>query len=114
MSAKFEIFHGKNGEFYFRLKAGNGQIILGSEGYTTKANCLNGIKSVKNHAKEHRYFEKKVTTNGKFSFNLKASNGQIIGTSQTYTTEQSRDARIDSVSHNGPEAEVTDLTALAD
>ena len=55
-----------------------------------------------------------LKADGKFSFNLKASNGQIIGTSQTYTTEQSRDAGIDSVSHNGPEAEVTDLTALAD
>ena len=47
MSGKFEIFLAKNNEFYFRLKAGNGEIILGSEGYTTKANCTNGIESVK-------------------------------------------------------------------
>lgn len=111
MSAKFEIFHGKNDDFYFRLKAGNGQIILASEGYTTKANCQNGIKSVKNHAKESKNFEKKTTSNNKFSFNLKASNGQVIGISQTYTTEQSRDAGIASVGHNAPDAEVLDLTA---
>ncbi|WP_159566178.1 YegP family protein [Budvicia diplopodorum] len=113
MRAKFEIFYGKDDRFYFRLKAGNGQVILGSEGYTTKANCINGIKSVKSHASEPRYFEKKVTVNGKFSFNLKASNGQIVATSQTYTTEQSRDAGIHSVSANGPEAETIDLTAHA-
>lgn len=113
MSAKFEVFHGKDNQFYFRLKAGNGQTILASEGYTTKANCLNGVKSVKNHAGDAQYFEKKVAVNGKFSFNLKASNGQVIGTSQTYTTEQSRDAGITSVSHNGTEATTIDLTARA-
>ncbi|AKJ40738.1 YegP family protein [Pragia fontium] len=111
MSAKFEIFHGKNDEFYFRLKASNGQIILASEGYTTKANCQNGIKSVKAHAGDVKHFEKKVTSNSKFCFNLKSSNGQVIGTSQTYTTEQSRDAGITSVSHNAPDAAVVDLTA---
>lgn len=113
MSAKFEVFHGKDNQFYFRLKAGNGQIILASEGYTTKANCLNGVKSVKSHAGNLHYFEKKVAANGKFSFNLKASNGQVIGTSQTYTTEQSRDAGITSVSHNSPEATTIDLTTQA-
>ncbi|GKX57410.1 UPF0339 protein YegP [Leminorella grimontii] len=110
MSAKFEIFLGKNDEFYFRLKAGNGQIILGSEGYTTKANCQNGVKSVKTHSQDVKHFEKKATANGKFSFNLKAVNGQVIGTSQTYTTEQARDAGIQSVSHNAPDATVHDLT----
>jgi uncharacterized protein len=39
---KFEVKTRKNGEFQFNLKAGNGQVILSSEGYTTKANCLNG------------------------------------------------------------------------
>ncbi|MFV0549714.1 MAG: YegP family protein [Limnobaculum xujianqingii] len=113
MSAKFEIFLSKNNEFYFRLKAGNGQIILGSEGYTTKTNCQNGIKSVKTHSQDSKYFEKKVTSNDKFSFNLKASNGQVIGTSQTYTSEQSRDAGIASVTNNAPDATVVDLTVEA-
>lgn len=44
---KFVISTRKNGEFQFSLKAGNGQEILGSEGYTTKAACLNGVESVK-------------------------------------------------------------------
>jgi len=43
---KFEIYEDKAGEFRFRLKASNGQIILASEGYKSKASCKNGIISV--------------------------------------------------------------------
>ena len=44
---KFEIYRDKAGEFRFRLKAANGEPILASEGYTAKANCKNGIASVR-------------------------------------------------------------------
>ena len=47
---KFEIFKDKAGEFRFRLKATNGQIIAVSEGYTTEKNCLKGIESVRKNA----------------------------------------------------------------
>jgi len=50
VNAKFEIFKDATGEFRFRLKAPTGEIIAVSEGYTTKANCLNGIESVKKNA----------------------------------------------------------------
>ncbi|MBQ3964048.1 MAG: YegP family protein [Firmicutes bacterium] len=43
---KFEIYTDKAGEFRFRLKAANGQIIASSEGYTKMASCKNGIESV--------------------------------------------------------------------
>ena len=43
---KFELYLDKQGEYRFRLKASNGKIIAASEGYTTKANCKNGIESV--------------------------------------------------------------------
>lgn len=49
---KFEVYTDKAGEFRFRLKATNGQVIAVSEGYTTHANCLNGVESVKNNAPE--------------------------------------------------------------
>ena len=49
---KFEVYQDKAGEFRFRLKARNGQIIGVSEGYERKAGCLNGIESVKNNAVE--------------------------------------------------------------
>ena len=49
---KFEMYKDKAGEFRFRLKARNGQIIAVSEGYTTKAACENGIASVQKNAPE--------------------------------------------------------------
>ena len=49
---KFEMYKDKAGEFRFRLKATNGQIIAVSEGYTTKASCENGIASVQKNAPE--------------------------------------------------------------
>jgi uncharacterized protein YegP (UPF0339 family) len=68
----------------FDLKAGNGQVILTSEVYTTKAACQNGIESVKKNATEDARYERKESTNGKPMFNLKATNGQVIGTSELY------------------------------
>lgn len=50
MAAKFEVYQSKNGEFRFRLKASNGQIIAQGQGYTTKASCMNGIESIKTNA----------------------------------------------------------------
>ena len=47
---KFEVYTDKAGEFRFRLKATNGQIIAVSEGYKAMASCMNGIESVKKHA----------------------------------------------------------------
>ena len=49
---KFEVYTDKAGEFRFRLKATNGQVIAVSEGYKAIASCLNGIESVKKNAPE--------------------------------------------------------------
>lgn len=107
---KFEITKRKNGEFQFNLKAGNGQVILSSEGYTTKANCVNGIESVKKNGSIDARFERLEAKNGKPYFNLKATNGQIIGTSEMYESVASRDNGIESVKKNAPDAETVDLT----
>lgn len=47
---KFEVYADKKGEFRFRLKASNGEIIATGEGYKTKPGCLNGIESIKKNA----------------------------------------------------------------
>ena len=49
---KFELYEDKAGEFRFRLKARNGEVIAVSEGYKAKASCLNGIESVRKNAAE--------------------------------------------------------------
>ena len=54
---KFEIYTDKAGEFRFRLKARNGEIILSSEGYKAKASCENGIESVRKNALEAEIVE---------------------------------------------------------
>lgn len=105
---KFVITTRKNGEFQFNLKAVNGQIILASEGYTTKVSCLNGIESVKKNSKDDSKFDKKESSNGKYYFNLKASNGQIIGTSEMYESAAGRDKGIESVKTNAPDAATDD------
>lgn len=83
---KFELYKDKASEFRFRLKAGNGQIILVSEGYTTKANCENGIASVKENSQIKERFEVKEVPTG-IKFSLKAGNWQIIGQSEVYTNK---------------------------
>lgn len=54
---KFEVYADKAGEFRFRLKATNGQIIAVGEGYKAKASCLNGIESVKKNAPDAEIVE---------------------------------------------------------
>ena len=107
---KFVITTRKNGEFQFNLLATNGQVILTSEGYKTKASCLNGVESVKKNAQTEARFNKKVASNGKPYFNLMATNGQIIGSSQMYANETNMNNGIASVMKNAPEAVVVDNT----
>lgn len=108
---KFVIKTRSNGEYQFNLHAGNGQNILASEGYVTKTACENGIESVKKNSPEDGRYERKTSTNGKWFFNLKATNGQVIGSSEMYESEASRDNGIESVKKNAPEATVEDTTA---
>ncbi len=109
MAGKFECFKDKAGEHRFRLKAGNGETILSSEGYSSKKNCDNGIESVRRNAAIPERFEKTQTEGGKFRFNLKASNGQVVGVSQNYDSEAGRDNGIKSVEKNAPDATVVEL-----
>ena len=91
---KFVVTVRKNGEFQFNLKATNGQVILTSEGYTTKAACLNGIESVRKNGPVAERYEIKEAKNGKPFFNLKASNGQVVGSSQMYASERTMKERL--------------------
>jgi uncharacterized protein len=107
---KFVISKRKNGEFQFNLKARNGQTILSSEGYATRAACDSGIDSVRKNSLVETRFEKKESANGKFYFNLKATNGQIIGTSEMYEAVAGRNNGVASVRKNAPDATVMDTT----
>src|SRR5690606_35858720 len=101
---KFVLSKRKNGEFQFNLKANNGQVILVSEGYTARAGAENGIESVRKNAPDDARYESRESSNGKYYFVLKAANGQIIGTSEMYETEASKNNGIESVKKNAPDA----------
>lgn len=109
MRGKFEIFKDRKGGFRFRLKATNGQTILASQGYTTKAACMNGIRSVTTNAADSARFEKTASATG-FRFTMTARNKRVIGVSETYSTERARDNGITSVSKNAAKAKIDDLT----
>jgi hypothetical protein len=103
---KFSIKTGKNGDLYFNLKAGNGQIILASQGYSSKSACDNGIESVRTNGVDEKNFDKNTAKDGSFYFNLKAKNGQVIGKSEMYTTAAAMENGIASVGKNAPDASV--------
>lgn len=110
---KFEIkTRGKDG-FMFNLKAGNGQIIMTSQGYADKEGCLNGIESCRTNSQDDAQFERLESSNGKPYFNLKAANGKIIGTSEMYETVASRDNGIESVKKNAPDSTISDISEAA-
>jgi uncharacterized protein YegP (UPF0339 family) len=103
---KFEVFKSsRNSEYYYRLKAVNGEIIMASEGYSTKQNCLNGIASVRINAPHDQRYERKDKT-GNYTFNLKAINGETIGRSESYTTAANRENGIAAVKRDAPDAPI--------
>ena len=108
---KFVITKCTNGEFQFDLKANNGQTILSSEGYSSKVACNNGIESVRTNSQDDSKYVRRTSSNGKPYFNLKATNGQIIGTSEMYESDSARENGIASVKFNAPDAGVEDLSA---
>lgn len=113
MAGKFEIKQSTNGKFHFNLKAGNGQIILSSEMYESKAACENGIESVKKNADNEARYERRTSTAGDPYFVLKAGNGQEIGRSETYQGgTAAMENGIKSVMTNAPDADVVDTTAV--
>ena len=111
MAGYFELSKSKDEQYRFVLKAGNGETILNSELYTTRAAAENGIASVQTNSPLAERYDKKTATNGKEYFNLKAGNHQVIGTSQLYTSTAARDAGIESVQKNGPASTIKDLTS---
>ena len=110
MPGKFEIYKDKAGEFRFRLKAANGQNILASEGYSAKASCMNGIESVQKNSQNPDRFVCKTSDSGKSSFSLTASNGQVIGVSQSYESDSGCKNGMASVAECAPGAAIDDQT----
>lgn len=110
MAAKFEVQKSANGEFFFRLTAANGEIILSSEQYKAKASAQGGIDSVKANASDDARFERKMSGSNQPFFVLKAANGESLGRSEMYSSAAAMENGIESVKANAPAASVEDLT----
>lgn len=108
MAGKFVISKGKDGKDYFVLKAGNGEVILQSQGYKSASGCDNGVESVRKHAVDEKNFEWREAKDGRSYFVLKASNGQEIGRSQLYKSESGCKNGIASVAKNAADAKLSD------
>ncbi len=110
MAGKSALKKSSNGKHYFNLLASNGQVILSSEMYDSRASALNGIESVKKNAADASRYERADGANGKPYFTLKAANRQVIGQSQMYDSATARDAGIASVMKHAPDAPTDDQT----
>jgi uncharacterized protein len=109
MAARYEVSNTASGKFHFVLKAGNNEVILSSQQYASKETAMHGVESVKKHGPDDKNYDRKESSKGEPYFNLVASNGQIIGTSEMYTAVAGRDNGIESVKRNCG-SEVKDLT----
>ena len=103
----FEIYKDRGGKHRFRLKAKNGENIIASQAYASRATCMKGIKSVAKHAASKDNFKAKETRGGKWSFNLVAGNNKVIATSQSYADRSSMNKGIKSVMTNAPKLKIS-------
>ncbi len=113
MAGKFTIFQGKDGQFYWNLKASNGEIVGRSEGYKAKQSAKNGIEATIREAAVGTRFTQFEGKTGKFYWNLKAGNGEVICSSQGYASEDNATNGVESCKRWAAEAEVVDETVAA-
>ena len=121
---KFVVKNTKTG-IMFNLKASNGEVILSSEVYTTERSCMKGVASVQKNApiapvedQTVENFEKQkcpkfeiyLDKAGEARFRLKATNGQIIGVSESYKAMTSCLNGIESVKKNAADAKIERIT----
>jgi uncharacterized protein YegP (UPF0339 family) len=109
MAGKFDLKKAKDGQFYFNLKATNGQTILKSEMYKSKSGAENGIASVKKNSAMEERFERRESKKGEPYFVLLAANKQVIGQSEMYSSNAAMENGIKSVQSNGPGAAIDEI-----
>lgn len=109
MAGKFEVYKDRAGKFRYRLKAGNGQIILTGEAYNSKSACLEGVDSVKKNSQKETAFEILEDKKGGFRFRLKAGNGEIIGQGEAYNAKSGCIKGIESVKKNAADSKIVEV-----
>ena len=111
---KFETFTGQDKGQYFRLRAANGEIVLQSEGYSSKSAAEAGIDAVSEHGVEATAYEILEAQNGQYYFRVVAPNHEIVARGETYASKSNAERGADNVREilralsggNGSDAEV--------
>lgn len=109
-TGKYNLTKASSGQFHWNLSASNGEKILSSELYTSKAGAQAGIASCRVNSPIDSRYDKRVAANGQYYFVLKAGNGEVIGTSESYVTTAGRDNGIEACKRYGPDSPVVDHT----
>ncbi len=108
MTGKFELYRDRSGAYRYRMKAGNGQVVLTGEGYNSRAACMDGIESVRKNSQKETAFELYVDKKGEHRFRLKASNGEIIGQGEGYSSKSACMKGTASIRKNAPASNVVE------
>jgi uncharacterized protein YegP (UPF0339 family) len=98
---KFAVSTSRGGGNYFNLKATNGQVIITSVMYASRAECNEAIESVREYCTDDSRYERKISTDNKPYFNLTTPAGQVIGKSEMYESTAGMENGIASVKKNG-------------
>ncbi|MHB8875025.1 MAG: YegP family protein [Myxococcaceae bacterium] len=86
-TARFEIFRGLNLKYYFHARAANGQIVLQSQGYSTRSGAVAGQTTVQTNGTNPARYTVLPAADGKYYFVLKGGNGQVISHGETYASK---------------------------
>jgi uncharacterized protein YegP (UPF0339 family) len=110
---RYEIFKDSKGEYRFRLKSKNYEIILtASEGYNHKSDCQNAISICRKNSPYDIDYDKRTTLSGKPYFVLRSDNKKDIGRSEDYSSVSARDEGIKDVKRDGATENIVDQTLV--
>jgi uncharacterized protein YegP (UPF0339 family) len=108
MAGKYGLTKNSDGRFLFNLEAENGEKILTSGSYEAKASAHEGIESVRRNVSDDAQFDRRTSKDDKPYFVLKAANGEIIGTSEQYSSAAAMESGVESVKANALTTAVDD------
>lgn len=109
MAGYFELKSAAGAKFMFNLKAGNHEVILTSEQYSSKQAAEGGIASVQQNASKDERYQRKTAKDNSPYFVLVAANGETIGRSEMYSSVGAMEGGIASVKANAPSATIKSI-----
>lgn len=110
MEGQFVIKHNSNYQYYFNLLARNRQVILTSQSYSTKEACKNGIRAIMSNSQKESQFVRRTSLKMNPYFVIIGQNGQVLGKSEMYNSNQAMENGVDAVKRYAPRAEIVDKT----